>query len=74
MALKSLTGIHQDLFSLKAVIEELQTKVTALAALANEIKADYNAHTHTENTAASYAQNASTQGPSATVSSADVTI
>ena len=74
MALKSLTGIYRDLLNLRAVIEELQTKVTALAALANEIKADYNTHTHVENTAASYAQNANTQGPSATVSSGDVTI
>jgi len=74
VALKSLTGIYQDLLNLKAAIEELQTKVTALATLANEIKADYNAHIHVENTAASYTQNANTQGPSATVSSADVTI
>lgn len=44
------------------------------AFLVNDLKAKYNAHTHTENTAETYTQNATTQGPSATTAVADVTL
>lgn len=43
-----------------------------LSAAVNELKADFNAHTHTENTAATYTQNATTGGPSVTAGFADV--
>ncbi len=48
MALTSTTSIRKGNLDLSgdeivAVVDELQTKVTALAALANELKTDYNA-------------------------------
>ena len=70
MALKSI-GTH--VASLHEAIVELQTKVTALATLANELKSDMSGHTHTENTAVSYTQNATT-GAAPTVAAPDVTI
>lgn len=51
MALKTVSASGQTspdgrAYDLVAVVEELQVKVTALATLANEIKADLNAHVH----------------------------
>lgn len=58
----------------RELLQELQAKVTALAALANELKAKFNTHTHTENTAATYTQNATTAAPASQVTSPDVTV
>jgi len=79
MALTSTTSIRKGNLDLSgeeivAVIDELQTKVTALATLANELKADHNAHVHVENAGATYTQNASTATAAAQVASPDVTI
>jgi hypothetical protein len=70
MALKPV-GVHQ--VSLQETIVELQAKVTSLATLANELKSDMSAHTHTENTASTYAQNATT-GAAPTISADAVTV
>ncbi len=55
MALKDMTAIYADIYkhnkdnSLKDGLVELQAKVTALAALVNDLKAKYNAATNVIN-------------------------
>ncbi|MGB9886900.1 MAG: hypothetical protein ACPLRW_07885 [Moorellales bacterium] len=56
------------------VLSDLVDDLNAIKNLVNDLKAKYNTHTHTENTAASYTQNASTLGPSATTAVADVAL
>ncbi len=58
----------------REILKELQDKVTELATLVNELKTKYNTHTHTENTAATYTQNATTTAPSNQVTNPDITI
>lgn len=50
-----------------SALYELARIVNQLQAAVEELKTDFNAHTHTENTAATYTQNATTSGPSVTV-------
>uniref|UniRef100_A0A7C4TV27 Uncharacterized protein n=1 Tax=Caldisericum exile TaxID=693075 RepID=A0A7C4TV27_9BACT len=53
-------------------MDNLITKYNAMVTLVNELKTDMSAHTHTENTAASYTQNATTAA-APTISAADAT-
>lgn len=60
----------KDVALLETKVNELQTAVTALTTLANELKADYNAHKHTGITAGS----ASSGTTDATTAAADVAL
>ena len=64
---QSPDGLAYDLVD---VVKELQTKVEALATLANEIKADLNAHVHGGVTAGA----ANTSALGSPITSPDVTI
>ena len=75
MALKTVTASGRSspdgrAYDLVAVVEELQAKVTALATLANEIKADLNAHIHGGVTAGA----ANTSALGSPIAAADVVI
>ncbi|MDK2902076.1 MAG: hypothetical protein PWR14_980 [Thermosediminibacterales bacterium] len=56
------------------VLSDLVDDLNAIKDLVNDLKTKYNSHTHVENVDASYTQNATTQGPSATTAVADVTL
>lgn len=61
---------------LKAQLDRVVADLTAIRDLVNDRKAKYNAHTHVENTAGAYTQNAITAAPAAgqQTSVADVTV
>jgi hypothetical protein len=68
MAVKTVTESGNNVSAQDSnLLYQLARIVNQLQAAVEELKTDFNAHTHTENTAASYTQNATTSGPSVTV-------
>ncbi|MAG36105.1 MAG: hypothetical protein CL878_07670 [Dehalococcoidia bacterium] len=50
---------------LAAELDRLRTYTLSLGEILEDLRVKYNAHTHVENTAATYTQNATTQAPPA---------
>lgn len=67
-----LAKLVQEYNKLRNDVNDLITKYNAAVTLINELKADLSAHTHTENTAETYTQNATT-GAAPTISAANAT-
>jgi|GEM_PF-1967224 len=67
-----LETIRAQYNALRDDLNNLITKYNAAVTLINELKSSMSAHTHTENTAASYTQNATTAA-APTISSANAT-
>ncbi len=67
-----LEELRKQYNALKADMDNLVTKYNAMVTLVNELKTDMSAHTHTENTAGTYTQNATTAA-APTISAASAT-
>jgi len=57
---KEFASLKADLDALATLTNDLKAKYNAAVTLINELKTDMSEHTHTENIAGSYTQNAET--------------